>query len=352
MSFETAKSVIDSELSRIDKDIPIDIEFIGGEPFLPKSFELIKEVVRYIDATYPERHIMFVATTNGTCVHGDVQDFLMDNAKRFIVSLSLDGSKISNDINRPTCNGLSSYDMIDIPFFQKLPNKVTAKMTVSPDTLPTMAEDIEFIENLGFICNATFATGIEWSETYNIDVLVSQLNKLVEKYSVFHTLPLPKIIQVELTRIFDRPKASFKYCGAGKNSKAFDCKGNCYPCQGFAPVTLGEKAEEFINCTFEDFRINEDDPCFNCKLRGSICSTCFSENYGVTGDIHKQPPQFCIINRLTALASAQIQFNRLLKKTESTELSFNDQQTLKAIELIQKACTDENFKFLWDIQKR
>ena len=326
----------------------MEIEFIGGEPFLPKSFELIKEIVAYIDMYYCDRDIIFVSTTNGTCVHDEVQEFLLKNSDRFYVSLSLDGRKESNDLNRPFKNDTSSFDKIDIAFFKKFPNPVLVKMTISPDTLHAMANDIEYIEDMGFECNATFATGIKWSETYNLKTLEKQLNILVEKYSNNTKLDLPKILQIDLTRVFNKASADYKYCGAGRYSKAFDYTGKCYPCQGFAPITLGNSAEIFENYTFEDFEIDKTDLCFDCIFRGTICRTCFSENYGVTGDIHKQPPQFCIINRMLALASSQIQFNRILAKSVS-DITLEEQRILKAIEIIQHAIKDEKAVYLWDL---
>ena len=59
-----------------------------------------------------EENFKIHITTNGTLIHGEVQDWLRKHKDRLALKLSLDGDKISNDQNRP-----KSYDLIDIPFF-------------------------------------------------------------------------------------------------------------------------------------------------------------------------------------------------------------------------------------------
>ena len=61
MSFETAKSIIEREISA--KDLKL-IEFHGGEPLL--NFPLIKDICEWFWKTYPELDTKFFLTTNGT----------------------------------------------------------------------------------------------------------------------------------------------------------------------------------------------------------------------------------------------------------------------------------------------
>ena len=59
------------------------ISFHGGEPFL--VYDKIKELCEWLwDQHFPEPYRCF-ATTNGTLIHGDLQNWLYNNRKRFIL---------------------------------------------------------------------------------------------------------------------------------------------------------------------------------------------------------------------------------------------------------------------------
>jgi uncharacterized protein len=353
MSFDTAKAVIDSELARFPSDAIIKIEMIGGEPFLPEAFELFKNAVDYTDSAYPDKNISYIVTTNGTLVHGEVQDFLKKHSSQITLSLSLDGRKRSHDLNRPMKNGKSGFDSIDIEFFRSYPIKVNAKMTVSPLTLKYLADDIIYVsEELELIPTATLASGIPWEKDFIAEELIDQLGILVDYYSKNTELPLPLMLLAELEGVFAKPDPHCKPCGAGEVTRAFspDCidkNGNIswYPCQGLAPISLGDDAaRQFKNCTFAEFTLNE--PCASCKFR-ALCHACQATNFGVTGDVGSQSEVMCLMNRLCALAASKICFNRMAAKGFS-KLSVEDQVALKAVSIIQSEIFDnEKHEFLW-----
>ena len=345
MTLETAKAVVDHEMARFPEDAEIDIEMIGGEPFLPQAFQVFSGIVDYVDEKYSDRSVTYIVTTNGTLVHGAVQDFLMKNSHRIALSLSLDGRKRSHDMNRPMRDGSGSFDRIDIPFFQNYPLKVNAKMTVSPLTLKYLADDIIYVsETLGFAPTATLATGIPWEKDFNADELAEQLSILVDYYTKNPMLPLPLMLSSELEGVFADPDPSCKPCGAGNITRAFsyDCideDGNItwYPCQGLSPISIGEEtAERFKCCTFEDFHLNE--PCASCKFR-AICHACQATNFGSTGDVESQSAVMCYMDRLCALATSKILYNRYCNAKHES-LTPEDQAMLKAIYTIQTEIFD------------
>ena len=55
----------------------------------------------------------------------------------------------------------------------------------------------------------------------------------------------------------------------------------------------------------------------------------------------------CVFNRLCILASAKIQYIRLIKK-EIQNFTIEDQKTLKAISIIQKEIFNKNNVFLYN----
>ena len=91
MSFSMAKDILDKQLSKCDPKAPVVIEVFGGEAFA--NFKLIKEIEEYVSSQYSHLHVMYETTTNGTLVHGEVQEWLLEHKDQFFIALSLDGTK-------------------------------------------------------------------------------------------------------------------------------------------------------------------------------------------------------------------------------------------------------------------
>ena len=108
MPFETAKRAIDAEFHDLDRYEHGEIELFGGEPFL--NFALIKRIYDYVMDTYgKDNDIVFSTTTNGTLVHGKIQDWLRERKDKFIVTLSLDGTPEIHNKNRPEMKKKQKY---------------------------------------------------------------------------------------------------------------------------------------------------------------------------------------------------------------------------------------------------
>ena len=71
MDIDTIKKILDEALND-ERFNEYEIDFFGGEPFL--EFELMKETMKYVYDTYPNKLMLFTATTNGTLVHGEIQE--------------------------------------------------------------------------------------------------------------------------------------------------------------------------------------------------------------------------------------------------------------------------------------
>lgn len=88
------------------------ISFIGGEPLL--MFDLIKELYTYIFSTYNDDRVILFATTNGTVLTADMKEWFSQRKEKFVLGLSLDGAKETQDSNRS-----HSFDKIDSPSLLK-----------------------------------------------------------------------------------------------------------------------------------------------------------------------------------------------------------------------------------------
>lgn len=135
MDFETAKRAIDFFFEHSIESSDVAIGFYGGEPLL--EFKLIKKCVEYINTINEGKHIMYSMTTNGTLLTGEIADFVAAN--KFVIGISLDGSKEEHDISRKFVNGKGSFDIViknlkdlakNYPEYEK--NNVNIFTTVNP----------------------------------------------------------------------------------------------------------------------------------------------------------------------------------------------------------------------------
>ena len=118
---------------------------------------MIKQITNYACQELNDfPHTIFL-TTNGTLVHGDVQKWLIDHKDCVICGLSLDGTREMHNTNRS-----NSFDSIDIDFFAENYPMQDIKMTISRETLPTMAEGVMYAHKRGFEVSCNLAYGIDW----------------------------------------------------------------------------------------------------------------------------------------------------------------------------------------------
>lgn len=329
MSFKVAKDILNQNLISIPPGKTIILELFGGEAFM--NFLLIEQIDEYLLNNYNFIDIKYETTTNGTLIHGDIQKWLYERKDRFSIALSLDGTKAMHNKNRVFINGGGTYEAIDINFFAKTWPNCSAKMTVSEETLPDLALGIEYIESLGFKCDATFSIGVPWDERSTL-ILVRELNKLVDYYISHPEHELCTMLKLDLRELFTPIDEDYRFCGAGLDMQCFDSYGNAYPCQGFAPISIGEEAALYLNFDEKKFRFTNSNRCKNCQWV-RLCPNCYAANLQSSSDIQQVDPCLCKFYKLCILASAKIQYIRIMKKVECT---YDDQITLKAISCVQK----------------
>lgn len=323
MSFETAKKIIDYEFSLNDGFDEIEVNFFGGEPFL--EFELLKKIHDYIVSLEPNKRWICFAITNGTKVHGEIQEWLEKHKDTFCVGFSLDGTKAMHDTNR-----MNSFDDIDIPFFKRCWPYQDIKMTVSRETLPFLAEGIKYIQSLGYACAGSFAYDINWNLEEDLPILEQQLNILADYYIENPEIPIAEIIERNIQNIEYELGKDFKWCGAGKQMFCYDTEGNKFPCQFFMGLSIGELSKVTHDLFNKDAKI-VDDKCKNCEIY-AVCPTCYGVNYSTTGKIYERDEPHCEFNKRIVLANAKIKYHRIIAKGEN--ITDEDYYILKAIKKI------------------
>lgn len=283
MSFDTAKKIIDYEIATSTDYESIEFDLFGGEPFL--NFDLIQQITDYLCKKRCEKNSIAFATTNGTLVHGAVQDWLKRHVDCFVCGLSLDGTREMHNINRS-----NSYDDIDWEFFFNYYPQQDVKMTVSKETLPMLSKGVIDLHKKGFLVSCNLAYGIDWSDPKNADTLKSELELLINYYLENPAIEPCSMLGMGISNVGIQSDVALRYCGAGISMASYDIDGRRYPCQFFMPLSVGEeKALAAQNIIFPEEVIPKeclDQKCKDCVIQ-SACPNCYGSNYASTGSIFK-----------------------------------------------------------------
>ena len=338
MNFSIAKECINDIISTCPKNTSrFNIGFIGGEPLL--EFNLIKQIHDYVESLGIKIPYYFFATTNGTLLSSEMKEWFSKNKEKFILGLSLDGSRITHNFNRS-----NSFDSIDIDFFLKTWPLQGVKMTLSDFSLKSLADDIIFLHNRGFRTIKgvnLFEGNFDWSKDEFVEILIPQLKKLVEFYVSNFDLPLNQMLDKRLYKCLEGKSEHKKWCGVGETTPFYDVDGKKYPCAFITPMTFSNEDLEAISLI--DFHNQEnfvDAECENCYIQ-PICPTCSGANFLVNKDFKKRIKTKCKIQKLVTLFSADLQAKRYLLN-KSKNLTKQDFMTIEVIKEI-KAKLGLNF---------
>ena len=314
MNFEIAKKILDDAYSAFDGYENMIIELHGGEPFI--KFSLIKEIDAYVMNRYSYIPVLFRAITNGTLVHGEVQDWLRERKNRYEIMLSLDGNETVHDMNRRTIDGNGSYKVIDLDFFLNTWKDCPISMTVTESTLPYLAENTIWLQQKGFVCYNAFQWATKWNVNVSVPILKRELDKLVAYYSDHAQARLCLLLNYRFMDFLKPIDSAYRYCvDIDDPEECYDAKGKYAPCHGFTEFTVGsaEIAAQFADKTIHDFVFEPENVCYNCKLV-RLCRICFAANHMLTGNMQIQNEEICIFNRMCIMASIEILKNRMQKE--------------------------------------
>jgi uncharacterized protein len=310
------------------------IDFFGGEPFL--EFDLIKDICNWMWNNRWPKPYFFFATSNGTLIHGETQSWLTKNRDKFVIGLSLDGTREMHNSNRS-----KSFDMIDWNFFLKTWPKQPVKMTISTKTLPKLYEGVKFLHELGFGIEGNLAYGLDWHDRRNIDLLSDQLDKLVSYYVANPSIEPCRILSMDISQIVtDSTPRVKKVCGVGTNMVAVDVDGQEYPCHLFEPLSLGDCAVKSAEVDFNNSKLIYDSRCEGCILL-PICPTCYGINFKENGNSAARDKAICALTRVRAIACAKLEAYRLVAASKTPDedkvLAAKRLRTIRAIKAIQNS---------------
>lgn len=271
MTIDTAKKVI----SFIEKDNKENeellVNFHGGEPFL--NFQIIKYIVKELSYLFQKKkNIAFTATTNATVLNEEILDFI--KKYKMELTISLDGKKDTHDKFRKFADGKGSFDLAmekakKIKAFN--PN-IRIRMTIVPDTVEKLSENVEFLLQEGFTCVVPGIDSFtdEWNEE-SFSRFKEEILKLKEISKQYPTCGIG---------ILEPLFRCGKYCNGGRSSKHIYYNGEIYPC--------------LISCGNREFNIGNVNDGINIRKRDQLLSYSNMENKVCQGcDIQ----EFCLATR-------------------------------------------------------
>lgn len=344
MDRTTAKRVIDWIFENIPEGRKsVTISLIGGEPLL--EFKLIQQIYEYTMMKKGNIPVRFFASTNGTIMTSKMKEWFNAHSKEFILGLSLDGNRETQNYNRS-----NSYDLIDYEFFIKNWPNQGVKMTLSEFSLDHLAENVKFVYSLGFkkIDGTNLAEGdFEWEQERFIKMLIPQLEKLVSFYLENPNLKLIQMFdrRLELCDVDNREIK--KNCGIGSNIVFFDTDGKRFPCSFVTPMTFSvEELNQILETDFNESENFIDYDCYNNCYIYPICSTCAGGNYQANKSFSKRNRSKCKINKLIALFIADLHSKRIIKFPELYPNETILYHTIEAIKHIRELYLDEYIDYL------
>ena len=221
---------------------------------------------------WPKPYVLSTST-NGTLFTSESKAWFRRNADRFLVGLSLDGTPEMQRTNR----GCSFQD-IDLDFFLATWPEQKVKMTVSCETLSSLAEGIIHLQERGFKVHANLGYGIPWNDS-QIEVFSRQLRILGEYYLGHPQVPPVSLLDLKIASVLNENHPVKKYCGTGTHMQIYDVDGTVYPCHLFTPLVLScAKAELARKLDFDHNEHLVDPKCWGCCGK-DLCPTCYGFNY-------------------------------------------------------------------------
>jgi uncharacterized protein len=286
----------------------VSIVFFGGEPLL--NLKLMRHVAAYATEKAKEfgKAVSYSVTTNATLLTDDAIEFL--NKNNVSVLVSIDGGKETQDSQRPSTNGKSSYDqMIDglKKFIVSRRGKVSARVTVTSKNMDFLKTSKE-LEEIGFGQVYFSPASVEEGSRYFLgkeenDKFYEEFEKLSLSYIEKQERGEKSIRFQTLIAVAEDILAESKHerpCGAGLGTVAVDPSGNIFPCHRFVGTDVyaignviegidPEKRNIFVDKAMHNQRIK----CSRCWVRNLCAGGCINELMDSKGEMRVRPEYEC-----------------------------------------------------------
>lgn len=324
MEEKTALRAVDWLIEQAGKIKKINIVFFGGEPFL--NYPLMEKIVQYTEKKALEmgKKVGFSVTTNATLLDDKKISFIKEH--NIHITISIDGPREIQDIQRPFANGKGSYEVI-FPKIKKL-------LKVIPETRAhaVLVDDrnIHIIKNalkeIGFsevsILPASASLFDGKSAKAKLERKIDGVLKEVEIEAeawIYHTKnrnseSLKNLLSSgqlsECILYFLHNKKKLHACGAGLKFVGVSCSGDIYLCHRFVGMDeykLGNVFTRDIDREkYQESPITQIEKCINCFAKYYCAGGCKHDNASSCGSAFKPSEDMCRLKRREVELAAAI----------------------------------------------
>lgn len=318
MSYKVAEDAVEWVLKNakeVDEEQPPAVGFFGGEPALEWDTIIVPIVKKYFGK------VNFSITSNTTLMTEERLKFLAEHNVEYL--FSIDGNKYCQDINRPTKNNTSSFDLLEdkLDLVSKYFPNCTFRSTITPETCHLMYENIKFATEHGYKMVFQIPNFFgEWNEEHQ-----KEIAKQLRMYSLYlincfiNDYPFTRYFLFELAmkKVYqmlyfqengNKTDVKSKYkCGLGSGHYAsINYEGKIFACQEMDSRNDGDyfhigdiyngrdeaKVQKIINDFLKED--NHSEYCGKCILK-TICANncCVANNYIQYKDINRCNPMTC-----------------------------------------------------------
>ncbi|MCL2188258.1 MAG: radical SAM protein [Defluviitaleaceae bacterium] len=238
--------------SNFSSNKKLKLVFFGGEPLL--EYEEIEFIVSKLSAYYDDMEYHLV--TNGTLLTPQMVDFIKSNAMR--VTVSIDGDRSINDLNRKYIDSTSTYS--------KLINSIKNLLNLNIPTTFSVTADMSTI-------NSLYDSLCYLAEFFNSRKYIVNFDLL--NADIFNYLPdiLKKIAHFYL---FSLRNTTETYISPFKVYNLFSKKPHKLSCNR---KKLYLYNETFYRCALDPFHSSKNPSTqINQSHIATECSACFAKN--------------------------------------------------------------------------
>lgn len=324
MDVEMAKKLILKEVKTVSESDcfeELEIDFMGGEPLL--RFDLIKEIVEWLESGVSDVPFVCFATTNGTLLNEEMKSWFVQHKISVILGASYDGNERVQSANRG-----SKANQIDIDFFAGTWPEQGFKMTISKESLPYLYESYVEIANKNYFVNASLAQGVAWTKE-DARIYREQLAALRGFYLSHPNIEPCNLLSRSLAGIEYGVAEQTKYCGSGDGMITYDVDGTAYGCHMFTPVVLNDRATPLgLSAECAGRLTITDSLCKGCGLL-NWCPTCIGFNVKDRGAACNRDHRWCHMVAAQAVEACMYQLECLDKISSCRELDVIEAGQLK-----------------------
>lgn len=298
-------------ISSLKSGSNFSISFVGGEPLLHPF--AIKAIYEFIENESALRQISpsIKIVTNGTLLFGQTLEII--RSMKIHLTISIDGTKSSNDRVRPSKDGKSTTDKILFGISELAKDRGNLLSlnfsAITSEGNDNLVENYKFFKSLGpDSIDFIFANDEKSNDLQK--KYIAQMNQIAEiAWSTGGEEELRKIVIFDhYFKLLDKQQRIENHCGAGKTYLMVDAKNRLYTCVWDAnnkEDIVGEGSQLDIEKISKYSKsLVEMNNCQTCWARYLCGGGCMHINRSHSGDKHKKNILFCERTRnliLTAL---------------------------------------------------